>query len=116
VPHRAARLARVIASACESREDVRTAAELCRAAPVGVAAGTFRKWCSAEGIRAGQAVRFARVLRAVWLGQIGLTELKVRATPTAILVNRSAVVQRVDAGWLDEARQTVLKNALKNGL
>lgn len=65
--HRAIRLARVIVSAHHSDSDFRTVAELCRASDRGLAPGTFRGWCRAEGIKAGRMVDFSRVLRTVRL-------------------------------------------------
>lgn len=66
-PHRATRLARVIVSAHHSDSDVRTVVQVCRASNTGLAPGTFRSWCHAEGIRASRVVNLIRVLRALRL-------------------------------------------------
>jgi hypothetical protein len=45
---------------------------------------------------------------------VPLGDLKVRGTPTAIIVNRTGTVQRVLTGRLDDAGQEALVEALKN--
>lgn len=45
--------------------------------------------------------------------QVPLGQLKVRGTPTAIVVNRVGEIQRVLPGLLDEARQAQLQAALR---
>jgi thioredoxin-related protein len=56
---------------------------------------------------AQRGVRVDKVIR------MSLSQLKVRGTPTAIVVNRQGVIERVLPGLLDEARQAQLMDALK---
>jgi thioredoxin-related protein len=54
-----------------------------------------------HGVRVDQIVRTS------------LGALKVRGTPTAIVVNRQGLIERVLPGLLDESRQSQLLNVLK---
>ena len=61
---RAHRVAKVITSVRWCKNDVRSVEAMCRLSTVGLAMGTFRIWCQGEGLTAGVALQFARVLRA----------------------------------------------------
>jgi ActR/RegA family two-component response regulator len=64
---RATRIAKILTGPLIAQEDVRSIAELCRVAPVGVSGGTFRRICREERIHARQGLQFARLLRALAL-------------------------------------------------
>lgn len=52
-------------------------------------------------------------VRVDQVAKVPLGNLKVSGTPTAIVVNRQGVIERVLAGMLDAARQAQLLSALK---
>jgi hypothetical protein len=64
------------------------------------AEGVSREELQKYGVRVDQVV------------QLPLGQLKVTGTPTAIVVNRDGVIERVLPGMLDPARQTQLLSAL----
>jgi hypothetical protein len=68
-PSRALRIATVIAAFLDSPSDVHSLDGLCLTGPVGVAPSTFRRWCDAEGIRPNKFLKFARLLRALWIAR-----------------------------------------------
>ncbi|MGE5834468.1 MAG: hypothetical protein ACM4AI_08335 [Acidobacteriota bacterium] len=65
IPPRAAKIAAVLVAPLTAPGDIHSVEELCHVAPIGVAQATFRRWCNEEGISPGQALAFARLLRAV---------------------------------------------------
>ena len=66
---RASRIARVLTELISAPADVHSIEELCRAASLGISPATFRRWCVEEGIGPGEALVFARLLRALALAQ-----------------------------------------------
>lgn len=66
---RAARIVLVLTGILDSQSDVHSISELCRVAPIGVSASTFRRWCFEERVVAVQALRLARLLRASVLAE-----------------------------------------------
>jgi hypothetical protein len=69
VPHRAVRIARVLVSLATAELDAHSVDDLCRRSDVGVSRAAFRRWCADEGISAGSALTFARLLRALVLAR-----------------------------------------------
>jgi hypothetical protein len=68
-PSRAARIAVVLVGFLSAPTDARSIEEMCRLSPVGLAPVTFRRWCQAEGIKPGEALQFARLLRALLMAR-----------------------------------------------
>ena len=115
---RAARLARVLADACSAPNDFRSVDELCRVTSLGVAPGTFRRWCDAESIHPREAVDFARLLRAVVLAERHGAEvsewLDVDPRTFCALLNRGGVTELFDRAvpgrWEFMNRQRFVRN------
>jgi len=67
----------------------------------------------AEGVSREELLKYG--VRVDQVVQLPLGQLKVTGTPTAIVVNRDGVIERVLPGMLDSARQTQLLSALGAG-
>jgi DNA-binding response OmpR family regulator len=67
VPAVATRLAEMVVRFLESPSDARTVEEFCERVGPSISPRTFRVWCHALGIRAGELRDLARVLRATRL-------------------------------------------------
>jgi thioredoxin-related protein len=59
---------------------------------------------------AKSGVRFEQVV------QVSLGQVRVRGTPTAILVGQDGKVRKIWPGWLSDERQQEVLSALKTGL
>jgi hypothetical protein len=66
-----------------------------------------------EGISEAELARFG--VRVDQIVRLSISQLKVRGTPTAIVVGPGGVIERVMGGQLDEAEQAQLVGLLKSG-